>query len=366
MEFFEADEFILDLEQELNKGVKKLKIICFKLTYNNLFKKIYPSILQNLKDGAEVTIEVDAYFSRYSLSSNNLYWFSFGKAALKEKLASRELTTAFETLRSFGAKISFLNEPNWLNKNLLPFTGRDHRKVIFLETLNSKKLYFGATNLDDGKKNDYMIKIQDSSIYDQLFEINSLEYLKDRKGDITISINDNLSFLLDIGGNLKSNIQDTAFGMMKKAKNIIRYVNQLPPEPHILFAFILARLRGVKVEVVIPAFSEKQVSGFPFIFAFIFAKLVSKIFGFKILHCTLGFTHSKILVCDDGLLLGSHNLSFVGVLSGTREFSMMIKDSKLSLEVNNFIDKLINIENLYLPENYKLKPKLVEKGNKTR
>jgi len=339
--FLESRTFVDDLKNELSSKPSRIKIINFKINYQDIFIELAPLLINAAKRGARVELEVDGIFSKHNLAGSSHYIPLWGKGKEEQEYQSNQIEKIYSQLKKYGGSVKYLNPPSFFNKYFLPFSGRDHRKVVLIEIDSRKIVYFGATNFEEADRNDYMLKIVDSELFDKLDKIHSLEYIHEATNDFVLKINESLEFILDIGKSFKSMIQSRAYELIKSAKNKIVFVSQLPPEPGLMFEFIKSRLNGVKVQIITPEFKHKQVTGFPYIFAFIFDLLLSKIFDIKITGSIKGFVHAKILISDETLLLGSHNLSNIGVWAGTREFSAIIKNRRLWGDVQDFVNDLI-------------------------
>lgn len=341
-EFLEADNFIQDLQNELYQGTKKVIFIYFKIIYKDYFKKILPSLISILDKGGEVDLYLDAVFSKHNLVNDAFLMPAFGKSKEKQIRELKKLNKAFYNLQKKGARIHYFNEPKgFINKYIFPFFGRDHRKFIFLEKENSKCItYFGACNLDEGGFHDFMLKNEETEISQELLKNNLELWFNPKSADKSIELNNTEKIMIDSGHNFRSTIYNEAFQLIKNAKKQTIFVSQIPPEPHLLYELVLARLRNVEVDILIPEFLHKQVSGFPYIFAFLFAKIISLMFRMNLIHTSTGFTHAKILICDEVILLGSHNLSFIGVAAGTMEMSLKSKSPILLKKVLQFVESL--------------------------
>lgn len=342
LQFLKSDDFIKDLQLELCKPIEEIVFIYFKIIYGNYFKKIYPLLLIALDLGAKVEIYVDGVFSKLNLVNGIFLLPVFGKSKLKQKKAQIFLSKAFTNLQQKGAKIHYFNIPDsFISKYVLPFAGRDHRKFIYIKKDDGSKIsYFGSCNLDQGGLNDFMIKNVDSDLSEILLKENLEIWEKPRLNDKVIKLSDSEILMIDSGKKFQSTIYNTAIKRIKQAKQRIIFVSQLPPEPHLLFEFVRARLRGVNVDVIIPAYSHNHVSGFPYIIVFLFAKLICYLFKINLIYTSSGFTHAKILIYDERVLLGSHNLSYVGVAAGTLELSLDTDNRELLKASIDFVNNL--------------------------
>lgn len=339
LEFIPSKKYIDNLEKELSYKFNKVTFYYFKIMAEEYFLRIAKKLFEALENGQKVELQLDAVFSKINLDGGGFYYPLTAKGREKNKLAIEKNLKLFKELEEKGAKITFFNEPNFLLSQI-PFAKRDHRKVIIIQRLYGSVAYFGATNFCEEDKNDFMIKIHDHNLAEKIGEISSLDFIQSQKEDYILEINENLKFFLDIGKNFRSKIQKQAYGMITRARKEVVFVSQLSPEISLLWHFILARINGAKVKFLLPPFKNKNLMGFPFIFFYWMNLFFAKIFGIQITHCFGEYSHSKILICDDNLLLGSHNLSSAGVMFGTVEFSAFIRDQKISKSVHEFIDYL--------------------------
>lgn len=336
--FLEVDDFLYDLQTELYSDLDEIIFIYFKISYKNYFKKIYPLLLMQLDLGTKVSLYLDGIFSKESFNGFRLHFCKKNKNNIQELHLRNK---AFDNLVKKGAHLIFFNEPkNFIQKYFFTFTGRDHRKFIYIKRKNGISLsYFGATNLDKSKSFDYMIKSLNSALNDKLLEINLQICQKKTNQNIMLNLKDfgfEGNIMIDSGLRY-SLIYDNALNLIEKSKQNIIFVSQLPPEPHILFYLCKAALRGVNINILI---ADPKIYNFIIRLAYYFAKLISLFFKFNIRFVKTGYTHAKVLICDNDFILGSHNLSFVGVISGTIEMSIQSNEISLLKDVLKFIKKL--------------------------
>ncbi|BDQ04948.1 MAG: hypothetical protein KatS3mg084_0466 [Candidatus Dojkabacteria bacterium] len=345
--FLDSDKFIKDLQFELCNDIKRVVFIYFRLVHQDYFKKIYPLLLFALEHGAKVEFYLDGIFSKSNLVSGLLLPPIFGRRRKKQAKASRALQKAFDNLSKRGAKINYFNIPqNFLKKFLLQFSGRDHRKFVYVEKNNGKSItYFGACNLVRSGTHDFMIKILDSDLSHRLLVENLNVWHNPCTEDKVIEVSDEKRILIDSGAIFQSVIWKTGISNIRNARNNIIFVSQIPPEPPLLYEFFLARMRGVKVQILIPAFKHKNISSFPYIIAFLLARLVCSILSIQLIHVKPGYTHAKILICDNRVILGSHNMSFIGVAAGTIEMSIDTSDANLLNAALRFTHRLRGFAN---------------------
>lgn len=337
--FLEANNFIYDLQNELYSDINEIVFIFFKISYKRYFKKVYPLLLMQLDLGAKVTLYLDGIFSKESFKGFRLPLFKKNKKYIKE-LEFRN--KAFENLINKGAQIKYFNEPkNLIQKNFFTFVGRDHRKFIYIKKKSNISIsYFGATNLHRSKSNDYMIKSINSALNDKLLELNLRIFDNVGKENICLNLNNygsNGEIIIDSGSS-NSLIYKKALSLIDNAKNRIIFISQLPPEPHLLFYFCKAILiKGVSINILI---TNPKIYSFYIKLAYYFAKVISSIFKIRLSIVNSGYTHAKVLISDDKFIIGSHNFSFIGVIAGTIEMSMISDDKSLMIDLESFIKKI--------------------------
>ncbi len=339
IEFIPSSKYISSLKEELSQTFKSIKIYCFKIMAQGPFGEIAEELIQAAKKGADISIQADAIYSKYNVDGGNFYYPLSGKGKKINQEAINENLKLFDRMIKSGIHISYFNEPDFLERNL-PFIRRDHRKVFIIQRDLGSIAYFGAINFGIEDANDFMIKVTDHKLAEEIVKFSSLEFLKSQKTDFTYEYSNNLKLILDIGKHFQSKIQKNAYEMILKAKKEIIFVSQIPAEIPLLLRFIAGRINGATVKIILPQKQYKNIKGFPFIFFFIMNMIIAKIFGMKISHCKNGYTHAKILICDDQVLLGSHNLSTAGIAFGTVELSAIIKDKYLLNQIIRFIHNL--------------------------
>lgn len=340
MKLLSSGEYVRDLQNEFQDLPRSVNVICFRIVDDVMVQELKPSLLSALASGTHVTIFADAMFSKHHLLNSFFKGITPRQRKVQATLRYKNLLF-FNELKIHGAEITFVNEPGFINREIVSVVKRDHRKVIVLERSNGMKIaYFGGTNLDEGEHNDCMVKVSHPSIVAQIEK--SCAYVDKNlpPNDLVLDTGANCIVLLDRGTHFKSTIYQEGIKMIKKAEERVVFVSQLPPEPSLMNHFVHAAKRGVLVEVVLPSASFETIAKFPYSIAFKYAKARAEKHGIKISHCSKGFTHAKILLTDSSVLIGSHNLSSAGVAAGTIELSCEISDPHLIKQVENFVDSI--------------------------
>ncbi len=340
MEFLSSEQFVEDLCVELEREWRAIRIHVFKISAEDIMEKLEPLLLLQLRTGCRVEILGDAIFSRYNFSPH-IWKFLSSREELTKHAQIQERTQAmFARLRNAGAEITFINEPGWLNKHIFPSFKRDHRKIIILEGKSGiTQAYYGAVNLDEGDRYDFMIKGDDADTVAKLRDLSGFfgSNLPARDNMCTLS-DQNSTLLFDRGRPGSSLIYKTGLSMILKATDQVLFVSQMPAEFSLLNKFIQARRNGTKVTHYMPVRNHPNISSFPNIIMYWIVVMVAKVFSIKIIHLRV-FTHAKILIADNEVLIGSHNLSYAGVVSGVAEVSVRSSDDKLVQKVRDFVER---------------------------
>jgi phosphatidylserine/phosphatidylglycerophosphate/cardiolipin synthase-like enzyme len=339
MKFLKTKDYVEDLKKELSSHPKSVRIVCFRILADKMMLELKPFFLDALRSGTNLEIYADSLFSKHKLTGNLFTPFNSWREDEK-KMRARNLLL-FNELRSFGATVFFGKEPSKINLYLLPFTGRDHRKIVTIERASKEVIaYFGAANLEDGEQNDFMVKVIEKEIVGAIYEASSYQDINIPKNDLIYETATNTIIFQDAGRPFKSTIYEEALKLISNAERTITFVSQIPPEPSLLGYLVKAAKRGIKIEIVLPDKSHQLISSFPYNVAFGYAALRAKSNNINIHHCRHGFTHAKILLVDNVALVGSHNLSFTGVAAGTVELSAEISDLNFVRQVEDFINEL--------------------------
>ena len=341
LSFLSWDEYIDDLAAELNQNPKSVTFICFRFVYDELVQRIYPFLLKALRNNAKVNIFADNIYSYHVVIG--LYTPIRKIHKIKERILKDASTAMMDELESLGAQVKYINKPNFINKNIVPFMKRDHRKLVILKRSDGKEIcYFGSTNLAESKSNDSMIKVYDPKIVEAV-KYTSKHLDKNKfKDDVEINIYDNFKLLLDTGKHFRSIIFYNAKKLINNANERIVFVSQFAPEIPLMRLLLKASKRGVKIELVLSNENHTDMSSFPYNTVYLLDKFLSRNnANIKFMHSPKGHVHSKILIVDDSCIIGSNNLSFTGIVSGTTELSAQIKDKEFLQNVEKFIGNLI-------------------------
>lgn len=319
-------DFINDFIKEMKSDAKSIQIINWRIVNQGMMSRFLPALLSALKKGTKVEIHVDSLFSRDRLRNT-----------------SKHKTEAmFKMLEENGAKLHFCFPQGFLHRHFFNFYKHEHRKNAFIEKTDGSKIaYFGASNFDTGHKNDYMIKVIDNTVAEEIEKINKYSDNNQPRKDIKKSIpNKNITLLYDRGRPFQSITFKVAEEMIKKAKKEIIFVSQMPTGLPLMWALVKAkRRRNIDVTTILPVRKHRHVSGFPYNVIYWFTGKIAYLSKIQIRHLRI-YTHAKILIVDDEVIVGSHNLYFSTIASGCTEFSARIKDKNFLEQVKKFIENL--------------------------
>jgi len=177
--------------------------------------------------------------------------------------------------------------------------------------------WLGGINICDTsfKSIDFVVKIKDPRIVEVLAE--EFEYANQEKEDDEVIFSDG-AILIDGGKPGESTILDTALFIVSQAKTKIRNISFFTPDGPFLKSLKEAYDRGVDVEVLKPA-KTKGVYALLDLFNKVNMGIKRRKIPFRETDASI---HAKLLIVDDEkVLFGSHNLMISGVKAGTQEIA---------------------------------------------
>ncbi len=333
-------DYLKRLISHVNESVSGDDILLMTMVVDfdsNLINLLYLELISAAKRSVNIVLLIDAHQFIFSNKNNKIGPLFYSKN-LQKVFANgfyQKLNIRLEKLINAGIKIAIINRPNRLFS--LAYKDRSHIKLGVINNI----VYIGGVNLTDDNHRDYMIKINNPFLANQLFEfssdlISTNSVRKSLNNNLKITLIDNSLVLLDRGNNGDSIIFDLTLRQIKDATKNILFTCQFFPDRKILQQLILASKRGVRVKLVYNHYLKHK---FPF------SLLQLVMFKYNVLKFPNNFTydnrvsedtylHSKILICDDFVVIGSHNLINAGVKFNTAEIAFMRKDKKLAQKIN--------------------------------
>lgn len=293
------------------------------------------SLLQAAKRGLDARICTDD-FCRHVIAETNLVNYPFlpseTKSYLKFLLEKRK--QSLKEMEEAGVNVTIKSDSTC--GRFLSQVKRDHRKIFVIDDI----VFTGGLNLSGACFNalDFMFEIHNPSATNVFVQ----EFATPRTGKKNYSIrcSDDLQVLVDTGKFGDSLIYEKAVEMAKFASREICYLSDYQPTGELRRAISQAHARGVKVTTLTSSQCLRQ------------SNLCNKITGKGIPETsdtvkTPEWLHAKVLVCDDRVLFGSHNLTPISAYAGTRELSVFTVNPDLADQVKNMVAQVKNNHGLY-------------------
>ncbi|HSX36249.1 MAG TPA: phospholipase D-like domain-containing protein [Patescibacteria group bacterium] len=242
--------------------------------------------------------------------------------------AFRPQLEALERLKQHGGRYTIINQPRESFTN--PFLGHSHIKFSVI----NNHVFVGGCNLTTIEPLDIMTSWEDSQIADWLcaFSYNlskSGSVLKAMEGkDATLPVSSTTTLLVDAGKASQSLILDKALALIDAARDYILITCQFFPHGKTGRHLARAEARGVKVKII---YNHPSKHGFPVSWGqrgVLWKERQSKprhLFGQQ-LPKDHDFLHAKLLVTEEGTMLGSHNYVHTSVRLGTAEIALLSFD----------------------------------------
>ena len=212
--------------------------------------------------------------------------------------------------------------------------GRSHIKAAII----NDQVFVGGCNLDASDKIDLMISWHDRRTSDDLYELlsrgittgNIREALSGV--DRTLPLDSTASLIIDAGVPDQSLILKNAFGLIDAAQKWLVFSCQYFPNSVTAQRLLAARKRGVNTRL-----AYSNIKGFNLIGQAIqhlnriieHTRLPRDMFKGE-LPADYPFLHAKLIACDQGVMIGSHNYVLPGVRFGTAEIAFKSSDVELA------------------------------------
>jgi hypothetical protein len=249
------------------------------------------------------------------------------------------LIRALDTLEDKGMRYAIINQPTQPFAH--PARGRSHIKFAVINS----DIFIGGCNLTTHEPVDIMAGWHDDHTANYLYALqesimeNSSVHAALKGNDGSVRISDTATLLLDAGIANRSSILDAALTLIDTAEEYAYITCQIFPHGITAEHLACAQARGVKVNII---YNHPNAHTF-------FLKLLQK----KILHSAREklppnffsnelpphhpFLHAKLIVTDQGALVGSHN--YVQAISrlGTAEIALLNTDPDFGLHAIGMI-----------------------------
>lgn len=242
--------------------------------------------------------------------------------------AFRAQQAALERLKQHGGRYAIINQP--LESFTNPFLGHSHIKFSVINDY----VFVGGCNLTTIEPVDIMTGWEDARIADWLCNFSdelarSGSVLKTMGGQDTIlPVSNATTLLVDAGKVNQSLILDKALALIDAAKDYVLITCQFFPHGKTGRHLARAEARGVKVKII---YNHPAKHNFPVSWGqrgVLWKERQSKpghLFAQQ-LPRSHDFLHAKLLVTEEGTMLGSHNYVHTSVRLGTAEIALLSFD----------------------------------------
>lgn len=325
-------EFVSDFARHARSSKERVWAQCMDVEMGHAPGIILHALGVAAKHGADVRLTMDD-FATVIVNDRIKAVPKFGEDALYQRFLETADKEMFQELEKDGVLITVTNRSKLAS--VFPFIGRNHMKIFIADNT----VWFGGVNIasDHFEKADFMVKIQDKVVANELAEVFSQVNENKPEHDYEKRITDGYTLLVDRGDRGKSIILDEALHMIDGSEETISYISQLPPSGEVLKRLIQKANLGVKVDVITQSVKHLQSNRIPF-------GLLAKRSFLKFQRETAdaqnismhhfeghhGKVHAKMILVDGKeALWGSHNLDEAGVKVGTQEVSLKTTNPQL-------------------------------------
>ena len=283
--------------------------------------------------GVHVTLAVDAH--SFLMHPSHLPGPLWPRRTLPKRMPryyrnKLRILDAINTYPTGHAEI--LNLPS--NHFSLPVAGRSHIKAAIV----NDQVFIGGCNLQGAMLVDMMAGWKSKESAEKLYEIlrgiiHGKHAVKVLDGtDITLSLAAETRLLIDSGVKRQSLIFDEALQLIDSAEKWLLITCQFFPNSVTAQHLLQATRRGVKVEIIYTHPKHHGlIGGFGQQISILRERTrVPKALFKDALRRTDPMLHAKLIACDKGLMIGSHNYVSAGVILGTAEIALRSSDVELA------------------------------------
>ncbi len=305
--------------------------------HSTLVATLFYEIQKSLRRGAKILILIDSYEYLISNKQRGIGPLFYSKK-LDGPLSSRYyqlFNNWINELTDDGARVEIINKPSRILSSFV--RGRSHIKLAVLDHVT----YLGGVNLTDDGHEDYMVKINDLNLSNDLFEI--IEEIA-QVGHVKQALKSNLilnltqdSIIIDRGQMNSSIILSQAIDLIANADREIIFTCQFFPDDSTFSALKSAARRGVKTKIIFNHHSKHYFPLSTIQFMMFMANRILLPKNLKLVRRlkSQNYLHSKILLTDKTLMIGSHNLVGAGVKYATAEVTLKSNDSDLLNQIRS-------------------------------
>ncbi|MDB5182133.1 MAG: hypothetical protein JWP13_896 [Candidatus Saccharibacteria bacterium] len=331
-------EYRTELVSQIKSTKKGDRVLLMSMTFEPTepeIAEIVEALTAAASRGVHVTLAVDAH--SFLLNPYHLPGPLLGRQTLPKRLNPiyRHKLALLETIRAYPTgHTEILNIPKRaLN---IPVSGRSHIKAAII----NDQIFLGGCNLQAADWVDIMIGWRDKNFSDRLYKmleniIHSKHTSRSMAGiDRCLNIDEVTNVYIDSGKKGRSLIFQEALELIDSAQEWLVITCQFFPNSITAQHLLRAINRGVKVEVIYAHPNQHGLIGGLGQHVSILrekARLPKALFKHA-LNRDDPKLHAKLLACDQGVMIGSHNYVKAGVILGTAEIALLAKDGQLARE----------------------------------
>ena len=350
--FFSSENYYYDLIKHIGKAKKGDRVVLATMAFQpdqQLVCRLLDTVHVAARRGVTVRMMVDAFpfIVKEGASPGPL---------LVTRNLPRYMTKTFrirleslERLRAYGGEYHIINHPRRLFSP--PFAGRSHIKFAII----NDTVYIGGCNLANTDHIDLMVRWSDArtanwlcSLEEQISKNGQVSDALNRK-DLIRVIDRKASLMIDAGVPNQSLIFDKALALIDSAQRYITITCQFLPNDITIRRLAAASVRGVNVMII---YNHPSKHLFPFNFlhqGVVWSEMLARpphLFANQ-LSKKHNFMHAKLLVTDQGTIIGSHNYVRAGVTFGTAEIALFSTDRQFG---SNAMRQLVDLQLLTTPQ----------------
>ncbi|HEX8182766.1 MAG TPA: phospholipase D-like domain-containing protein [Candidatus Saccharimonadales bacterium] len=335
--FYTTREYWSELRNRLDKTIRGDNVLLMTMSFDHtdsMITQILKSLHQALARGVRVQIGIDGHSFLTDHGRAGPLW-THGRLRSPMRKVFRDKLSAIEALRTYDTcTVTILNKPN--HRFSVPIVGRSHIKIALI----NDNIFIGGCNMDYSGSIDLMVGLQDSKTAKFLYDIMSGIIQAERTGfamrgaDVLRQVDAQTRVLIDAGVKRQSIIYDQAINLIDSAEKWLTITCQFLPNSKTAEHLVMAKKRGVIVDVIYGhPWHQGMMGGL--------LQHVSKLrermrvpadyFGHR-LNRSDPMLHAKLIACDKGMMIGSHNYVQAGVTFGTAEIALLVQNEKTALQ----------------------------------
>lgn len=335
LSFHTPPEYRSDLRKHINKTTKGDRVLLTSMTLEPTepeIRGLLDDVLAALKRGVSVTLAIDAHTFMLGNKGLGPLWT---RKTLPRKLKpyyADKLQIIHTIDRESNGLAKIINKPG--KRFSLPVAGRSHIKIAIV----NDRVYVGGCNLQGSGWIDMMASLEDADSADWLYQtmrsITTGRHARKSLGGVDrgFRISQSTEIFVDSGVRSQSLIFDEALDLIDSAQDWLVMTCQFFPNSITAKHLLRAHNRGVKVEII---FAHPNHHGLIGGMGQHYSLLREKSrLPQELFQHALGrndpFIHAKLIACDKGLMLGSHNYVKAGVILGTAEIALKSSDPAMA------------------------------------